>query len=146
MLSYAYNLKKYGQLYGKLLNRKQIQKILKNVEYIYVYGPDVGRMEKAYNLNLRDNYNCVNLLTVVKNYIPGLYSHKLDVLERYYEIERKVSYKMNIFKLYSAWNNPAKRQDALTYNMEDTLNLVKVKNALFKEHKITNKQLQKYIM
>lgn len=146
LMSYAYNLSKYGQLYGKALNRENIKKILKGVENIYVYGPDISRLEKAYDLNLKQNYNCYNLLGIARHYLTYTASYKLSELEKLYSIPRTANYKSNIFQLYSDFNNPKKRAEALMYNMEDTLNMLKVKRAMFKEFKIKLKDLDSFIM
>ena len=146
LLSYAYNLSKYGQLYGTKLNREEIKKLLVDVENIFVYGPDIARMENYYDLNLKQNYYCFNLLTVARKYVYYAENYKLSTMEDIYGISRTENYKTNIWDLYSDFNNPKKHKAALKYNMEDSLNLVRVKRAIFKEFGITRKELMEFEM
>jgi len=146
LMSYAYNLRSFGQVYGKGLNRTKLVGLLSDVENIFVYGPDISRLEKSFDLNLKKNFNCYNLLGIARKFLNYTTSYKLSYLEQIYKIPRKENYKTNIFQLYSDFSNPKKREQALIYNMEDTLNLLRVKRAMFKEFKISKKDLQPFIM
>lgn len=146
LLSYAYDLRKAGQLYGKMLTKENIEKLLTNVEFIYVYGPDVGRMENFYSLDLRKNFYCVNLLALVRKLRPHLPCYKLSTMELLYGIKRTANYKTNIFQLYSDFHDKTKRDEALRYNMEDCLNIVRLKRILCKKFSVTKKQLAGFSM
>ena len=50
LIGYAYNMSQYGQLWGKALNARNIKKMLKGVERIYFYGPDIGMLENSVRL------------------------------------------------------------------------------------------------
>ena len=80
LLGYGYNLRKTGRLYGRNLTKNNIIKILKPVRdsggNIFFYGPDIVMMEKNFNLNIRENYRCCNLLKVFQRYVPSK-SYKL---------------------------------------------------------------------
>jgi hypothetical protein len=48
------------------------------------------------------------------------------------EIKRSQrQYKSNIFKLAEDWKNPYKKPQVLKYNMEDVINLVRLKREIF---------------
>jgi len=140
LLGYAYNLKNYGQLFESDLNRNKVISIFFNIKYIYFYGPDIAMIEKNFNINLRNNFNCINLLKAAKQLKKGLPSHKLINIEQYYGISRqKTQYKQNIFNIYTDWFK--QRKSALKYNIEDTINLIHIKKLMFREHYVTTKQI-----
>jgi len=59
-------------------------------------------------------------------------SYKLASFEEMFEINRSQrQYKSNIFKLAEDWNNPYKKQHVLKYNLEDVVNLVRLKKEIF---------------
>jgi len=96
ILGYCYNSKNMGQLYGHSLTKYRVQKILSDVKYIYCYGPDIGIIEKHFDMDLRNKYVCINLLKVFRHFI-GTESYKLADLEKLYGIKRRrVEYKKNI--------------------------------------------------
>jgi len=133
LIGYAYSITKYGQLYDESLTINNIRQMLQPVDgYIYFYGPDIGMLEKCTGLDVRNNYRCVNLLKVFRDIMPGMDSYKLAYFEEMFEIKRSQrQYKTNIFKLVEDWNNPYKRQHVLKYNMEDVVNLVRLKREIF---------------
>jgi hypothetical protein len=145
LLSYAYSLSEYGQLYGRELNRVNIKKLVDPVEWIFVYGPDIGKMETVYGLQLKANFYTVNLLGVARKFLP-LRSFRLNQVEGLFGIERQVDYKENIGQLYRDFKNPKTHKEVLKYNMEDALNLVRVKRELMKREGLTNKDLLPYVM
>ena len=145
LLSYAYSLKDFGQLYGRALNRDNIKKLTDPVDWIFVYGPDIGKLETVYGLNLKANFYTVNLLGIARKYLP-LQSFRLNLVEGFFGIDRQVSYKDNIGQLYWDFKNPKKRKEVLKYNMEDALNLVRVKRDLMKREGLTNKDLLPFVM
>lgn len=143
LVGYAYTQVRTYQMYGFLLNRKNFQKILEGVNVIYCYGPDVGMLEKYFECDLKHNYICINLLTVIKRLEPNLPDYKLSTLEKLAGIQREtMEYKSNIFQLHKDWYIPAKRTRALKYNREDVNNLIRVKNFFFQRHGITLKDIK----
>lgn len=142
LIGYAYNLKTIRQLYEKTLTRKNVLKMLEGVTVIYFWGPDIGMIEKCFNLKLRERYFCVNLLAVMRAIEPHSDSFKLAHFEKLAGIERTtMEYKADIRNLHRDWANPKKRYLALKYNQEDVLNMIKVKRYFFKKNGITDDYL-----
>lgn len=136
ILGYCYNSKIQGQLYGNCLNLTRFKRILKDVRYIYCYGPDIGILEKHFGMDIRNKYVCINLLKVFRHFVDND-SYKLADLEKLYGIKRKrVEYKKNIFKIFADWKQPDKRKRLLEYNMEDAYNLMKIWKIIRAKHNI----------
>lgn len=133
LVGYAYSITNHYQLHDETLTIENIIQMLKPVDgYIYFYGPDIGMLEKNTGLDIRNNYRCVNLLKVFRDIMPGMDSYKLASFEEMFEIKRSQrQYKTNIFKLMDDWHNPYKKQHVLKYNMEDVVNLVRLKREIF---------------
>lgn len=131
------------QLYRKNIFKKHLQKILTFCNgTIYIYGPDVGMLEKRFDIPIRKEYQCVNLLKVVKQLIPGRASYKLADMEKYFGFQRKAEkYKKNIFDIYKDWNNPKLRQIVLDYNYEDVYYLARIKQHIFKKYQPSDEWL-----
>jgi hypothetical protein len=144
LVGYAYSITKYGQLYDENLNMNNIAAMLQPVNgYIYFYGPDIGMLEKSTGLNIRNNYRCINLLKVFRDIMPGMDSYKLAYFEEMFELNRsEKTYKSNIFKLAEDWRNPYKKQKVLKYNMEDVVNLARLKNEIFRLYGIGDLYLE----
>lgn len=144
LVGYAYSITNYSQLYDDTLNVDNIMKMLQPVDgYIYFYGPDIGMLEKSTGLDIRNNFRCVNLLKVFRDIMPGMDSYKLASFEELFEIKRSQrQYKTNIFKLVEDWHNPYKKQHVLKYNMEDVVNLVRLKREIFGLYGIEEEYLE----
>jgi len=126
LIGYAHNTKKSGQLYDESLSKNSFMRLLKGVKYIYCYGPDVGVLETFFQINLRKNFICVNLLTVFRRHIR-LISYKLANVEKYFGIIRTENeYKKNIFKIWIDWLKQDKKNRILKYNREDVVNMFKL--------------------
>jgi uncharacterized protein YprB with RNaseH-like and TPR domain len=105
------------------------------VDTIFFYGPDIAMIEKNFGIDLRNNYNCVNLLTMFRYYAPRVKLHKLADWEKRAGITREtMRYKSNIWKLVEDWYNPKKKKRCLQYNAEDVINLLLVKKWFFKKY------------
>lgn len=128
LIGYAYSITNAGQLYDETLTMENIITMLEPVDgSIYFYGPDIGMLEKNTGLEIRDNFNCINLLKEFRQLLPGLPSYRLSYLEEKYGIARsQKQYKTNVFKLVEDWKNPYKKQLVLKYNFEDVLNLIRL--------------------
>lgn len=136
----AYKLPYKGM---NLLTRKHVLELFRGVDNIYFYGPDIGMLEKCFNINLKDKYNCINLLAATKQLEPDAPSHKLVHYERQAGIYRETDgYKHNsIFNVHRDWyTSPRHRARVLLYNKEDVINLLKVKRFLYKKYGVTKKQ------
>ena len=146
-MKYAYNLNNHNQLFGMTINRASFATILRDVDAIYCYGPDIGMLEKFFNCDLKNNYYCFNLLSIIRKLEPELPSYRLCDLEKHIGIERKtMEYKTNIWRLHKDWKHPVKRHYVMKYNREDVLNLIRVKNHFFRLHGITRRDIEKYRM
>jgi len=143
LIGWAYSTKQKGQLFHRTIGKKFFRRILLKVTgRIFFYGPDIGMLEKFYKMNIRKKFNCVNLIKVFRDTLPGLKSYKLKDLEIKFGIVRKSQrYKTNIFKIFSDWHKPWYRKEILKYNMDDVINLILIKQRLFKAYHITVKYL-----
>ena len=147
LLGYAYDLRHHGQLYGAALNAGNVRKLLRNVETIYFWGPDIGMLEKCFGLSIRGRIRCVNLLKVMHYIEPCARSYKLSAFEKKAGIVRQtMEYKSNIWTLHRDWRDPRKRARALLYNMEDVLNMLRVKRFFWKKHGITREHEEMFAM
>lgn len=144
LIGYAHDHKKCSQLYGRMLTKKNLKKILKKVTgYVYCYGPDIGILENFFKMKIRKKYRCVNLMKVFKDTIK-IGSFKLKHLEERFGIKRKVmKYKTNIFQIWKDWKDKLKKKVVLTYNREDVINLVRLALKIFKKFKILEGYLEK---
>jgi DNA polymerase elongation subunit (family B) len=147
LIGYAYTLRKKGQLYEKNLTKKNFLKLLDGVEFVFVYGPDIGMLEKYFGINIRDKYKCINLLKIFRRYIPDLESYKLADMEHMFDIPRSTpQYKRNIFSLFEDWHDPKKRRLCLKYNMEDVINLLILKKRAFDFYHITRQKYSRSLL
>lgn len=148
LIGYAYNLTEHGQLYENTLNYQSVRELFLPIDgFVFFYGPDIAMIEKNFNMDIRNNFNCVNLIRIFKLYNPGMSSYKLASLEHYYGIERTTpEYKANIFKMLKDWYDPKFRKRALLYNQEDVINLIKVKRLFFKDENVRSNNLYQYLL
>ncbi|HQN16659.1 MAG TPA: ribonuclease H-like domain-containing protein [Bacteroidales bacterium] len=118
-------------LYGANLRWNVIEKILRNKKRIFVYGPDIGKMEKQFNVDLKSRWICVNVLSIVREYLPDLPSKSLVEVEKFMKLERSTaSFKKYTRNLDIHWKNKKKRAGIIDYNKEDTLFLELVYNLI----------------
>ena len=148
LIGFCYNLKEKGQLYDHYVTLENFSRVLEKCDgYIYIYGPDIGMLEKFFGINIRKNFPCINLIKVFKDHIPELTSYKLKSIEEYHGIFRSTTrYKENIFKIFSDWKKPKRKKEILHYNMDDVINMYKVKQMVFRDHSIRNKYLESIVM
>ncbi len=132
------------QLYKRNMVKQDIKKILQECSGdIYVYGPDIGMLEKRFDIPLREKFTCINFLKVIKQLVPGLSSYKLADMEQHFGFFRKADkYKKNIFDIYKDWNNPDLRKIVLEYNYEDVYYLAKLKQEVFEKYKPSREWLE----
>lgn len=142
--SYATNISHCYQLWGSLLTRDNILKSLQFAKngMIFIYGPDIGMIEKHFNIDIKQNFTCINLLRIFKYQLPKRSSYKLASLEHDFGIIREVKkYKENIHTIGKDFHNSATRPAVLRYNREDVINLRTLKEKIFKEYPISKKEL-----
>jgi uncharacterized protein YprB with RNaseH-like and TPR domain len=135
------------QLYGKFLTRTNVENFLSGVGTIYFFGPDIAILEKNFKINLRENYQCVNLLSMIQKIAPEQNSYKLHELEKSAGVTRKITqYKDNIWFLIDDWlsKSKTKRKRCLYYNAEDVINLHHVKKWFFAKYKVKNADISEF--
>lgn len=137
LVGFCYNTGICYQLVNNEITKTAMKNILLNADEIFFYGPDIGIIENQFNLDIRNNVRCFNLLKIFRQVLPPLDSYKLAHIEFLFGIERKrVEYKKNIFDIFSDWKNLHKRKRILEYNEEDVLNLRLLKKLIFKEFNV----------
>lgn len=143
LLGWAHSNREYGQLYDDGLTLEAFEDLLnRTTGIIYFYGPDIGILEKHFEIDIRERYHCVNLLKVFKDYVPGCKNYKLATLEKMFHIPRnRNEYKANIFSIFKDWRRPQVKSLVLQYNMEDVINLYKLKEMVFILKEISTKYL-----
>lgn len=145
LIGYAYVNKNHiveiGQLFTHNIEHDQIQSLLSKVgkkDCIFIYGPDIGMMEKRFQIDMRNKYNCINLIKVFRDVLPARASYKLADIEKSFRIQRKeMKYKKTISDIYRDWAHEDTRKRVLQYNYEDVVYLVKLKKIIFKKYKVT---------
>lgn len=142
LIAYAFKYGKSGSILGKELNKRFIKNFLQQVQFIYVYGPDIAYLEKNFQLNFKERYICINMLKLIKLIIPNLDSYKLEHIERKFKIRRSTKkYKTSVFTIWKHWKDLTKRQHVIKYNLEDARNLREVFYELEKRYIISKSQI-----
>lgn len=143
LIGWARDPKTFGQLYDDSLTAENFLKILRaTTGKIYIYGPDIGILEKHFDIDIRSNYHCVNLLKVFKDKLPGIKNYKLATIEKLYNLRRnRNEYKANIFAIFQDWRRPQVKSLVLQYNRDDVINLVKLKHIIFVQHDVEDEYL-----
>lgn len=119
-------------LYGANLRWNVLYKILKGKKRIFVYGPDIGKLEKHFNVDIKSRWICVNVLSIVRDFLPELPSKSLVEVEKFMKLERSTAhFKKYTRKLEVHWRDKKKRSGIIDYNKEDTLFLELVYNLMF---------------
>lgn len=142
LLGYAYTSKKFSSLHGKNLTKAKFLNLLHPKIKIYFYGPDIGIIEKHFNIDIRNKYICINLIRVFKNTFSTS-SYRLADIEHVFGLNRKrVEYKKSIFDIYGDWLNPVVRKRVIQYNKEDVINLALLKKIVFKHYNLKIKTVE----
>lgn len=82
-------------------------------------------LEKNFNINIKQYYEAINLIPVFRKMLPGMESYRLAFLVNYFGLKREIKqYKQSIFSIYKDWYE--KRNQVLSYNYDDVLNLLKI--------------------
>jgi RNase_H superfamily/Phosphoribosyl transferase domain len=143
LLGWSRDKKQFGQLYDDTLTAERFQELLdETTGIIYFYGPDIGICEKYFDIDIRSNFHCVNLLKVFKDYLPPQPNYKLASIEKLYGIKRnRNEYKANIFSIFRDWRKPQVKSLVLQYNREDVINMVKLKHIIFIQYEVESDYL-----
>lgn len=143
LVGYCRDAKTFCNLYDATLTAENFQRVLKGTTgKIYFYGPDIGILEKHFDIDIRSNYHCVNLYKVFRDQLPGLKNYKLATIEKLYGLQRnRNEYKANIFSIFQDWRRPQVKSLVLQYNQEDVINLCKLKQMIFIQKEISDDYL-----
>lgn len=138
LLGYSRDKHQCGQLYDDTLTVERFQEILDDTTgIIYFYGPDIGVIEKHFDIEIRTTWHCVNLLKVFKDVLPPQPNYKLASIEKLYGVKRnRNEYKANIFSIFRDWRKPQVKSLVLQYNREDVINMVKLKYIIFYQYDV----------
>lgn len=133
LIGYCRDPKSFGKLHDESLTKENFEKVLNETTgKIYFYGPDIGILEKYFDIDIRSQWHCVNLYKVFRDMLPGLKNYKLATIEKLYGIKRnRNEYKANIFSIFQDWRRPQVKSLVLQYNQEDVINLCKLKHIIF---------------
>lgn len=147
LIGYCFERGRVFQLHHDNMTKAKFKLVLSQLEpgaKIYFYGPDIGVLEKYYQIDIRNRFFCVNLLQVFRQLMPRLKSYKLADIERKFKIVRmRKEYKKNIFQIFNDWNSYKWRKFVLAYNYEDVANLRALKVAVFKKYSVTSAMLKR---
>ncbi|MGB5026114.1 MAG: ribonuclease H-like domain-containing protein [Saprospiraceae bacterium] len=142
LIGYAYSDGSVGSIYGPKLTKKFFMQMVKGVDYIIVYGPDIAMLEKYFQIDLRNKIICINALQVFRKSLPGLRSYKLAYVEELFAIVRKKrKYKTSVFTIWKDWAHPDKKQHVITYNLEDVRNMMTLFNIIVCKYNISDQDI-----
>lgn len=133
------------QLYDSTYSKKEFQKILNKLnpenDLILFHGPDIGYLEKEFDMNIRDHFYCINMQKVLKTYTRRK-KIGLKHLEKEFKIKRNYPV-LEHHEIRRFWGYGGKKKSlVLGYNMEDIVNLYHLKKAICKQYKVTNEMLK----
>jgi uncharacterized protein YprB with RNaseH-like and TPR domain len=139
LIGYAYADGRAGALHGSRLTKRSFERLLDGMEHIIVYGPDIAYLEKFFNIELRQDYICINALKLFRQTLPGLPSYKLAFVETLFAVGRqKRKYKTSVFTIWRDWYDPEKRKHVILYNREDVVNLRRLFRIIVTRYSITD--------
>ncbi|GIV32649.1 MAG: hypothetical protein KatS3mg031_0184 [Chitinophagales bacterium] len=102
---------------------------------VFVYGPDLGMLEKRFPFPFRQHFHCINFLRLLRKLEPRLPDYRLATVEKHFGIKRQVNkYKKNMMQIYRDWFHPQLRQHVLWYNYEDVRHFIMLKLIVFARH------------
>jgi len=143
LMGWAHNTRENGFLYGKKLNKNEIFDVMAGSDFVFVWGPDIGRLENYYNMEIKSLFRCVNLLTVAKDYIRSR-NYRLDTMERKFGIKRDVNLKEQRGDIYNFWKKDP--NSVMKYNMQDVLSLYDIYMIMREKYGLTYYDFRKYEM
>lgn len=149
LIGYCFERGGVFQLHHASLTKAKFNRVLSQLDpgaKIYFYGPDIGVLEKYFEMDIRNRFFCVNLLQVFRQIMPRLKSYKLADIERKFKIKRaRQEYKKNIFHIFHDWKSYKWRKFVLAYNYEDVANLRALKVVIFKKYSVRSNQLKRML-
>lgn len=146
LIGWANNLHRWGQLWGERLTTEQVEHTLWTAEYIFCWGPDIGRIEREFDIDMRNLQYAINLMSVVKEYMY-LPSYRLVNVEEHIGIVRKFpQYKSDPYRLRWDFEDPTKRHMVLYYNFEDVMSLVRIWYYLRERYGVTLRDARHFAM
>jgi len=140
LIGYCFEKGKVNQLHHGTLTKAKFLAVIRKLypgAKIYFYGPDIGVIEKYFHIDVRNQFCCINLLTVFRKTMPKLKSYKLADIEKKFGVGRlRAEYKKNIFAIFNDWKSYKWRKFVLQYNYEDVENLRLLKRLVCKKYKL----------
>ena len=138
------------QLYEEYLQPKQVHKFLNDCRneypfYLFCHGPDIGRIEKHFSIELKKPHYCINLVTAFRRFTECS-DCGLKELEKYFGISRQ--YDLTFDQIDTYWNSGLNeyRRIVLDYNWEDCVNLRKLFLILKNNYGVTNQDFESIAM
>lgn len=117
----------FKSFYGYTLRWNCLNTFLRNKKRIFVYGPDIGKLETHFQVNIRSKWECINVLSMARTYLHHLPSKSLYNVELFFKIKRKSSdFKINTRTIFSEWCKSSSRPAIIEYNKDDVYNLMLV--------------------
>lgn len=123
-------------LYGPNLRWNVLEKILRDKKRIFVYGPDIGKMESHFGQTIKSRWHCINVLSIVRKHLPEIEKKSLINVEKYMGLTREsTAFKKYTRTLDIHWMDPKKRPGIINYNMEDVVFLEACYNIMYEVFK-----------
>lgn len=145
LIGFKINKKKPKALWGRQLERFPIYLDRYNEHILFVFGPDISYLEKHFDVSLKPNHICINVLRMVKDLEPNRDSFKLAAIEKSLGIKRKVDkYKTDIFKIWDDWKVLDIRSQIISYNLQDVNSLEIVATHFIEKYNLKKTDLLKY--
>lgn len=149
--AYSYGQDRF-QLYDETLTRNRLSRFLnicsehgRKEIFLFCHGPDIGRIERFLDLDLRNYYHCINTVTAFQTY-TYFKDRTLGHLEQYFGLPRKYAFTTD--EIRKLWNSEREkeRRRVLAYNWEDCKNLWRLVRKLIKEYGVTRGDLKAIAM
>lgn len=150
--AYSYGQDRF-QLYDNTLTRNRLSRFLnlcsgrsgKSNSFLFCHGPDIGRIERHFGMDLKSTCYCVNTITAFQRYTK-FEDVSLSHLERYFGLGRR--YALSPEEMYELWKSRRRRdrQVVLDYNWEDCVNLRRLVSILKREYGVTQGILKEISM
>lgn len=103
---------------------------------LFVHGPDIGKIEKCFDMDVRNRFHCINTVTAIRRF-TDIGSAKLTEIERHFEVPRQNE--LSYYQIVSYWRSedPENQRKVLDYNWEDCINLWRVVKKLEDQYEVT---------
>lgn len=149
---YCYGYERF-QLFDRTLTKRGFLQFMRNCSnagnvndaWIFVHGPDVGKIESYFDLDLRGRFNCVNTITAFRKF-TRLRTVALSHLERHFSLPRK--HCLSVYEINKKWNSGDwnERREVLEYNWEDCKNLWRLVRILLRDRGVRRSDLQQIVL